>query len=130
MKIIKREEAPRKLVDMDGAFGADMSIPIGVEDGSPTVSMRILTLIPGGHTPYHKHPFEHINYVMSGEGVVHTEDGPYWIEQGDCILIPPNVFHNYENLMSEEEEKNSELVFICVVPKEFECGCPDDEEEK
>lgn len=128
MKIIRAEDVPRKLVDMEGAFGADMSIPIGVEDSTPTVSMRIFTLIPGGRTPYHDHPFEHVNYVISGEGVINTEEGPFWIEKGDCILIPGGFKHNYENLLSGEEGKDRELVFICIVPKEYECGCPDDEE--
>jgi gentisate 1,2-dioxygenase len=106
-----------------------MQVPIGVEDNTPAYSMRVFTVIPAGHTPYHEHPFEHINYVISGEGVINTEDGPFWITKGDCILIPANIKHNYENIMGDVEDRDCchDLVFVCLVPKEYECGCPDDQ---
>lgn len=123
MKIINLEDIHKTLVNLEDTLGVDVQIPIGKDDGTPAYSMRVFTVIPGGHTPYHKHEFEHINYVISGKGVINTEDGPYLVKEGDCMLIPPYVVHNYEN-MSEYNGQN--LVFICLVPKEFECGCPDD----
>lgn len=123
MKIINRSDCPKKLVKMEGSFGVDMQVPLGVDDGVPTCSMRILTVIPGGNTPWHDHPFEHMNYVISGEGILNMKDGPYHLKQGDCIYVPSGWIHNYENISGRDGEY---FVFICMVPKEFECGCPDE----
>jgi len=122
MKIINRKDVEKKLVKIENAFGVDVQLAIGAEDGTPAYSMRIFTVNPDGHTPYHSHNFEHLNYVISGHGVIRTEDGPFWIEAGDCILVPANVKHCYENVPNGSAE---DLVFICLVPKTYECGCPD-----
>jgi DNA mismatch repair protein MutS2 len=35
----------------------------------------VFTIEPGGHTPFHRHSFEHLNYVIEGTGAVVAEDG-------------------------------------------------------
>ena len=134
MKIVSLRDIPKKLVEMEGSLGVDIQIPIGVNDDTPAYSMRVFTVTPGGHTPYHDHPFEHLNYIISGEGVINTENGPFWIASDDCVLIPAGIKHNYENFIqvSKDRTTKSNLVFVCLVPKEYECGCPDDKnnEEK
>ena len=62
-------------VRMDGVKDAFKQVPLGVADGSPTMSLRVFTLEPGGHTPQHAHPYEHVNYVIEGEGQLWSEDG-------------------------------------------------------
>ncbi len=55
---------------VEGADKVYKQIPIGTVDGAPNFSFRVFTLEPGGHTPYHEHSFEHLNYVIEGEGAV------------------------------------------------------------
>ena len=125
MKLINIADVPKIKVDMDGAKDAEMQIPIGVEEGTPGYSMRVFTLGPKGHTPYHSHDFEHINYIISGKGMVHRENAHNrWLYPGDCVLVQPDEMHQYINMSD-----NVPLVFICLVPKENECGCPDKEEK-
>ena len=90
--------------------------PIGVADGAPNFSMRVFTVEPGGHTPYHSHPWEHENYVFAGEGVIRTESGEERpIRAGDFALILPDEKHQFRNPSGTEA-----LQSICLVQKERE----------
>ena len=101
---------------MEGARDTWKQIPISRADGTPCLSLRVFTIKPGGHTPYHRHDFEHLNYVITGMGAVVTETGEEReIGEGDFVLILPNEQHQYKNLADKEP-----LVIICGVPKEYE----------
>ncbi|MDM8000012.1 MAG: cupin domain-containing protein [Dehalococcoidia bacterium] len=116
MKITTLAATKREIPQMEGASGISKQVPISKNDGSPVFSFRVFTFEPGGHTPYHAHPNEHINYVIEGNGVVVTSSGEEReIKQGDFILILPNEKHQYRNKSS-----SSRLVIICAVPKEYE----------
>jgi quercetin dioxygenase-like cupin family protein len=54
--------------------------------------------LPGGGGPPHTHPHEQIGYILQGK--VNFLLGDEWIiqEEGDMILIPPNVPHTLEVL--------------------------------
>ena len=69
MKITNLEQAPKIIPKMEGAKGVYKQVPISKGDGTPTFSFRIFTIEPGGHTPFHNHPFEHLNYILEGHGV-------------------------------------------------------------
>jgi len=114
MKIIRLEDVPQTPVAMEGARGASKQVPIGTRDGSPTMSLRVFTIAPGGHTPHHAHAFEHINYVLSGRGELLTEAGPRSVAAGDFILVLPNERHQYRNTGEQP------LVFACLVPTAYE----------
>ncbi|MBN2223185.1 MAG: cupin domain-containing protein [Deltaproteobacteria bacterium] len=101
---------------MEGAREVTKQLPIGAADGSPVFSIRVFTIGVGGHTPYHSHPFEHLNYVIEGHGVVVDEAGGETpIKRGDFGLILPDERHRYRNTSSTDD-----LVLICAVPKEYE----------
>lgn len=103
-------------VEMDGAKNVVKQLVIGREDGTPVMSFRVFSLGPEGHTPYHRHPYEHINYVIEGEGAVVDEDGnEQSIKRGDFVLVLPNEKHRYRNTHYAEN-----FVMICAVKKEFE----------
>ena len=70
MKITRLEECPKTAVEMKGALSAFKQVPIGKADGSPSISIRVFTVEPGGHTPHHNHDSEHLNYVITGQGEV------------------------------------------------------------
>jgi len=116
MKIIPLKDVKKTEVDMEGASGVTKQLPIGSGDGSPSFSFRVFTVGPGGHTPYHTHPFEHLNYIISGAGVVVDEAGKKTpVSAGDFGLVAPGEKHQYKNTSDTED-----LVFICAVPKEYE----------
>jgi quercetin dioxygenase-like cupin family protein len=116
MKITRLDETEREIPKMEGASGVYKQVPISKRDGSPIFSFRVFTLDPGGHTPFHRHPNEHINYVIEGSGAIVAESGhEREIRKGDFVLILPNEKHQYRN-MSETDP----LVIICAVPKEYE----------
>lgn len=115
MKTISLNKLEKKQVAMEGASKAWKQLPLGSSDGAPVYSFRVFTLEPNGHTPYHSHPYEHMNYVIEGEGVIVDESGnEHPVKSGDFALVNPGEKHQYRN--------NSAGVFkmICGVPKQFE----------
>jgi quercetin dioxygenase-like cupin family protein len=116
MKIIAIDQVEKKKVQMEGATGAWKQLPLGSRDGTPVYSFRVFTVEPGGHTPFHSHPYEHMNFVIEGQGVLKNEAGEEQpLKEGDFALVYPNERHQYRN-------NSSDKVFrmICGVPKEFE----------
>lgn len=105
-------EIEAKPVVMEGADKARMRLVIGKDHGAPTFYMRIFEVEPGGHTPYHQHPFEHENYIMDGKGELVRVDGKEPLKPGDIVFIPGGVMHQYRNAGKEV------FRFICLIPKQ------------
>ncbi len=115
MKVTKLSEAAKEAVRMEGASGVSKQVPISKRDGSPNFSVRVFAFEPGGHTPFHTHPNEHINYVIEGSGAVVTAGGEERpIHQGDFVLVLPNEKHQYRSSTGHP------LVMICAVPVDYE----------
>ena len=116
MKVVSLDQVTSKKADMEGAKDVQKQIPLGEGDGSPSYSVRVFSVDPGGHTPYHQHPYEHLNYVIEGHGALVEESGAEReVKKGDFALVLPNEKHQYRN-----RSKDEQLVMICAVPKEFE----------
>ena len=116
MKIISLEQVSKKQVQMEGAQNAWKQVPLSREDGAPVYAYRVFTVEPGGYTPYHQHPYEHMNYIIEGEGVIVNEAGEQQpVKAGDFALVLPNEKHQYRNTSPDKDFK-----MICGVPKEFE----------
>jgi quercetin dioxygenase-like cupin family protein len=116
MKISKLSSLGKMKVDMEGAKDVWRQTPISRDDGSPTFSFRVFTIAPKGHTPFHTHPFEHCNYIISGHGLLVQEDGKETaIEKGDFALVLPDEKHQYKNASETDP-----FVMICAVPKAHE----------
>ena len=116
MKICSLETIKKSLMDMDGAEKVYKQVPISKDDGSPTFSFRVFTIEPDGHTPFHEHASEHVNYVIEGNGVIVAKNGEESeFKKGDFALILPGEKHQYRN-----KSKSEPLVMICAVPKEYE----------
>jgi quercetin dioxygenase-like cupin family protein len=114
MRITNLEKVKKTIPDMVGAANIYKQIPISREDGTPNFSFRVFTIEPGGHTPFHSHPFEHLNYIIEGNGELVQKEGIYPIQKGDFVLILPDEIHQYRNPSSQA------FVMICAVPKEYE----------
>ena len=116
MKVIRLEDTATVEVNMEGVKGVTKQVPISAADGSPNFSFRVFTVEPGGHTPSHKHDFEHLNYIMEGSGVIRTETGEdIELKKGDFVTVLPNEQHQYRNTSATDS-----FVMICAVPKEYE----------
>jgi len=108
--IIHSAEFPAKKVEMDGADGAPIREMITARDGAPHFAMRMFEIAPGGHTPWHKHPFEHEVFILDGEAVLEGEPESRPLRPGDAIFVPGNVMHQFRNTGPKT------LRFLCLVP--------------
>jgi quercetin dioxygenase-like cupin family protein len=116
MKITDLGKIEKIRMTMEGAKDTYKQVPIAKSDGTPNVSLRVFTINPGGHTPYHSHAFEHLNYVISGNGSLVTDTGEErTVKEGDFALVLADEKHQYKNKSAEKP-----LVIICAVPKEYE----------
>jgi len=116
MKVVNINDVSKKTVIMDGALNVEKQIPISRNDGTPNMSLRVFTVNPGGHTPYHQHDYEQLNYIVDGDGVLINENGDELpLTKGDFALVLPNEKHQYKNISSDKQ-----FIFLCGVPKEFE----------
>ncbi len=114
MKIVRLTDVKPAPVEMEGVRGAYKQLLIGQRDGTPTMSLRIFTLEPGGYTPHHAHPFEHINYVLAGRGEILSAEGPRPLAAGDFVLVPPDERHQFRNA------GDGPFAFVCLVPRAYE----------
>lgn len=116
MKITNLDMIEKAALQMEGAKAVYKQIPISKNDGSPNFSFRVFTIKEHGHTPYHQHPFEHLNYIIEGKGAIVNESGEqHQIRQGDFALIQPDEKHQFRNT-----SETNPLVIICAVPVEHE----------
>jgi len=116
MKVTSLDKVSSMPMPMVGASGVTKQVPLGIADGVPTFSFRVFTVVPGGHTPYHVHDSEHLNYVIQGEGVLVDEAGrEHPVKAGDFAFVEPNEKHQYRNNSETEEFK-----MICAVPVVYE----------
>lgn len=114
------DEIPRVAVQMEGVSGAEMAVMVGRGDGAPHFSLRQFAVAPGGHTPQHRHDYEHEVYVISGAGTVLLGGTRHPIRGGDVIYVPANEEHQFRSAADQGEP----LRFLCAVPIEQNCGGP------
>ena len=114
MKVVKHwsDIAPSP-IEMEGAKDITKRVVLGPADGTPSLAQRVFTVAPGGHTPYHDHPYEHQNIVLEGAGVIRTPDGDLPVGPGSMALILPGEVHQFRNT------GDVDLQVVCLVPNEF-----------
>jgi quercetin dioxygenase-like cupin family protein len=116
MKITSLDKIEKTKMNMEGAKEAYKQIPISKADGTPSLSLRVFTIEPEGHTPHHRHPFEHLNYIIEGEGALVSETGMERpVRKGDFVLVLPDEVHQYKNKSSDKP-----FIMICGVPRDYE----------
>jgi len=116
MHVRTLDQVDAQEMEMDGAAGVSLRVLISREHGAPNFAMRHFTVEAGGHTPLHRHNYEHEILVLSGTGVVRSNDSYRGIQAGQCIFIDPNELHQIKNA------GDAPLQFICLVPVQFDCG--------
>ena len=83
---------------------------INAEDGAPRFCMRVFEVEPGSSTSSHSHWWEHEVFVLSGQGVVVSNDREIGISKDSVVFVAPDEHHCFVNNSDEI------LRFICVIP--------------
>jgi quercetin dioxygenase-like cupin family protein len=68
-----------------GGHGADQSSTIVYE------------IAPGGHLGWHTDATEETQYIISGAGELHTEEGSFPVGPGSVFVLPTNLRHDLAN---------------------------------
>ncbi len=97
-------------IESEDSKGVSLTTLIDDNQGAKNFFMRIMKIEKDGNSPYHKHDWEHENYILNGKGFLNTEKGKIPIKKDDTIYIPANELHCYVNSGDED------LDIICVIP--------------
>jgi quercetin dioxygenase-like cupin family protein len=103
----------REVEAQQAAEGVTMRVPIGPDEGAPFFTMRVFEVEPGYATPHHSHWWEHEIFVLSGQGVVLTEQGEREIGHGSTVFVPGGEMHRLRNTGDQV------LRFLCLIPQEW-----------
>jgi quercetin dioxygenase-like cupin family protein len=103
-------EIKENKIEAEDAKGVSVTILVGEDQGATNFFMRLMKIEKEGYSPYHKHAWEHENFILKGEGFLKTEERNFPVKKGDVIYIPPNELHSYINTGNEE------LEIICIIP--------------
>ena len=103
-----QEEAAQ--VQTPESQGVSLAWLLDERRGAPHFAMRRFRVAPGGYTPLHRHEWEHEVYILSGEGVLVTEEGEHPLEPDSAALVAPGEKHQFRCVGEEP------LEFLCLVP--------------
>jgi quercetin dioxygenase-like cupin family protein len=103
----------REVEAQPAAEGVTMRVVIGPDQGAPFFTMRVFEVQPGHSTPYHSHWWEHEVFVLSGQGLVKTDQGDRRVGHGSTVLVPGGEMHQFQNAGDDV------LRFICLIPQDW-----------
>ncbi|HEX7344554.1 MAG TPA: cupin domain-containing protein [bacterium] len=111
MLVREKFAAKANPVQDEGAQKARIAVLIGPEEGAPNFVMRRIELDEGGCTPHHAHNWEHVVYILEGQGKLKGEKGELELKPGSSVLVLANERHQFV------AESDKPLVFLCSIPK-------------
>lgn len=94
------------------AKNASMKALVSDKEGWEGYVMREVEVLEGGFTPKHTHPWEHINYMLEGEGELVIDGKINKVTKGSFAFVPPGSLHQFRNA------GKGTFKFICIVPKQ------------
>jgi len=112
MKLAHFSQIELQPVKVEGAAGTKIRWLIAEKDGAPNFAMRMFEVDPEGHTPYHKHAWEHEVFCLEGEGFLVFEGNEYPFKANDSMYIDPDKMHQFKNT------GKGTLKFLCIIPHE------------
>ena len=103
MDPVATHDLPRAQVTADGDDtirwqGAFVSYGGNGADQTTTI---VFELHPGGRLGWHTDQTEETQYIVSGQGELHREDGVFPVGSGSVFVLPVNVRHDLVNTGSE-----------------------------
>jgi quercetin dioxygenase-like cupin family protein len=114
MKITNVNDVPAERVEMEGVKDCSYRVALSARDGQLSMAMRFFEVAPGGHTPFHHHPYEHEIFVTEGSGTVWREGREVPLKAGDVLFIPADEKHQFKNA------GNAPFKFMCLIPAKFQ----------
>lgn len=106
------KDVPAIKVENDETKFISMKALVSPKEGWEGYVMREVEVLEGGYTPKHKHPWQHINYMLEGEGELMIDGKINKVKAGSFAFVPPGVLHQFRNA------GKSVFKFICIVPEE------------
>ena len=110
MKIMHYTAAAPQLFNGQEVRGVTGRVAIGQADGASNFCMRVFELAIDGHTPLHRHAWEHEIFFHSGQGEVFQDERWQPVTEGSVVFIPGNERHQIRN------SGDQPLVFVCLIP--------------
>jgi quercetin dioxygenase-like cupin family protein len=110
MKHINFKEIEAEKCTEEGVKATKIRWLITEKDGAENFAMRLFEVKSGGHTPWHKHDWEHEIFILEGNGVAKSEKGEEEFKPGDVIFVPPMERHQLKNSGKDL------LKFLCLIP--------------
>jgi quercetin dioxygenase-like cupin family protein len=108
-KHLHYREVKAEKVEMEGADKVTVRWVISEDDGAPTFALRVFEFEPGGHSPYHRHDWEHEIFILEGVGYMTIEGEKRPCKPGDAAFIPGSTWHNFT-------AGDRGMRMICLVP--------------
>ena len=102
------DDVASEYVESAGAKGVKIQWLIDKNHGARNFAMRRFIIEAGGHTPYHKHVWEHELFVLEGEGQVRFESMEYDLRKGNVVFVPPMKLHQFKT--------DSRMILLCMIP--------------
>lgn len=111
MKIVRFSQIEGREIKNQGTSRTVKKVLLGPEEGSQNIVLRHFKILPGGHTPRHKHPYEHLVKIEKGKGIAIDENGEEReLSSGNGVFIKPDEEHQFKNPYPEPFE------FLCIIP--------------
>jgi quercetin dioxygenase-like cupin family protein len=110
MKIIHYTGVTPAPVTQEGAEQVTIRWLVAKEDGAPTFAMRLFEIESGGHTPTHRHSWEHEVFILEGDAAVVREGREVPIRPGTAVYVPPGEEHGFVN------KGKTAVRMLCMVP--------------
>ena len=98
-------------VNSNEALYTSMKVLVSPKEGWDGYVMRVVEVGEGGHTPKHSHPWQHINYMIEGEGELMIDGKINKVSSGSFAFVPPGALHQFRNA------GKGIFKFICIVPE-------------
>ena len=92
------------------AVGVKIRWLIDDTSGAPNFAMRHFEIAPGGQTPLHRHDWEHEVFILTGQGVLVSDDGEKDFGPGEVVFMPGGEEHCFRNTGAEP------VTMLCLVP--------------
>ncbi|MBN2049908.1 MAG: cupin domain-containing protein [Spirochaetales bacterium] len=112
MGVFHLDATASKYFDNENMKKVTKQVLIDGEKGWESHVMRLFTLAEGGYSPKHQHPWPHIAFIISGEGILHIDGEDTPVRFGSYAFVPPGSNHQFRNTGS------GDMKFICIVPTE------------
>jgi quercetin dioxygenase-like cupin family protein len=111
MKVVALQNTPREKDEC--CAKTKIRRLITAEIGAQNTS-RLFEMDSGGYSPLHKHAWEHIVYVLGGDGSVFNGEKNQPIKTGDSVFIAPNELHQFHN------KSQKTITFLFIEPSNIE----------